>query len=69
MASRLTVSVSSSVRPSRSPGSHAVTISLYREISATVTVLVGVSAEEEVEEDEEAAEAAEVAADAEVAAE
>lgn len=50
-------------------GSHEVAVSLYREIRATVTVLVGVTAEEVEEETEEAAEAAEVAADAEVAAE
>ncbi len=50
-------------------GSHEVAVSLYREIRATVTVLVGVTAEEVEEETEEAVEAAEVAADAEVAAE
>ena len=50
-------------------GSHEVAVSLYREIRATVTVLVGVTAEEDEEETEVAAEAAEVAADAEVAAE
>ncbi|TXF38583.1 50S ribosomal protein L9 [Collinsella sp. BA40] len=50
-------------------GSHEVAVSLYREIRATVTVLVGVTAEEVEEETEVAAEAAEVAADAEVAAE
>ena len=50
-------------------GSHEVAVSLYREIRASVTVLVGVTAEEVEEETEEAAEAAEVAADAEVAAE
>ena len=50
-------------------GSHEVAVSLYREIRATVTVLVGVTAEEVEEVTEEAAEAAEVAADAEVAAE
>ena len=50
-------------------GSHEVAVSLYREIRATVTVLVGVTAEEVEEETEEAAEAAEVAADAEVTAE
>ena len=50
-------------------GSHEVAVSLYREIRATVTVLVGVTAEEVEEETNVAAEAAEVAADAEVAAE
>ena len=50
-------------------GSHEVAVSLYREIRATVTVLVGVTAEEVAEEAEETAEVAEAAADAEVAAE
>ena len=40
-------------------GSHEVVVSLYREIRATLTVLVGVTADEEVEEEavEETAEA------------
>lgn len=50
-------------------GSHEVAVSLYREIRATVTVLVGVTAEEVAEEAEETAEVAEAAADAEVVAE
>ncbi len=50
-------------------GSHEVAVSLYREIRATVTVLVGVTAEEAAEEAEETAEVAEAAADAEVVAE
>ena len=50
-------------------GSHEVAVSLYREIRATVTVLVGVTAEEVAEEAEETAEVAEAATDAEVVAE
>ncbi len=50
-------------------GSHEVAVSLYREIRATVTVLVGVTAEEVAEEAEETAEVAEAAADAEIVAE
>ena len=50
-------------------GSHEVAVSLYREIRATVTVLVGVTAEEAAEEAKETAEVAEAAADAEVVAE
>lgn len=50
-------------------GSHEVAVSLYREIRATVTVLVGVTAEEAAEEAEETVEVAEAAADAEVVAE
>ncbi|MBS7157387.1 MAG: 50S ribosomal protein L9 [Collinsella sp.] len=58
-------------KPIKVAGAHAVTISLYREISAVVNVLVGVTAEEEAEEveaeaeTEEAAEAVETEAAAE----
>ena len=48
-------------KPIKVAGTHAVAISLYREISAVVNVLVGVSAEEETEEVEAEAETAEVA--------
>lgn len=46
-------------KPIKMAGSHEVAVSLYREIRATLTVLVGVTADEEVEEEavEEAAEA------------
>ncbi len=46
-------------KPIKMAGSHEVTVSLYREIRATLTVLVGVIADEEVEEEavEETAEA------------
>lgn len=46
-------------KPIKMAGSHEVTVSLYREIRATLTVLVGVTADEEVEEEtvEETAEA------------
>ena len=53
-------------KPIKMAGSHEVTVSLYREIRATLTVLVGVTADEEVEEEavEETAEAeAEAAAE------
>lgn len=46
-------------KPVKMAGSHEVAVSLYREIRATLTVLVGVTADEEVEEEavEETAEA------------
>lgn len=46
-------------KPIKMAGSHEVVVSLYREIRATLTVLVGVTADEEVEEKavEETAEA------------
>lgn len=46
-------------KPIKMAGSHEVAVSLYREIRATLTVLVGVTADEEVEEEavEETAEA------------
>lgn len=46
-------------KPIKMAGSHEVTVSLYREIRATLTVLVGVTADEEVEKEavEETAEA------------
>lgn len=46
-------------KPIKMSGSHEVAVSLYREIRATLTVLVGVTADEEVEEEavEETAEA------------
>lgn len=46
-------------KPIKMAGSHEVVVSLYREIRATLTVLVGVTAGEEVEEEavEETAEA------------
>ena len=46
-------------KPITMAGSHEVAVSLYREIRATLTVLVGVTADEEVEEEavEETAEA------------
>lgn len=46
-------------KPIKMAGSHEVAVSLYREIRATLTVLVGVIADEEVEEEavEETAEA------------
>lgn len=46
-------------KPIKMAGSHEVAVSLYREIRATLTVLVGVTAGEEVEEEavEETAEA------------
>lgn len=46
-------------KPIKKAGSHEVAVSLYREIRATLTVLVGVTADEEVEEEavEETAEA------------
>lgn len=53
-------------KPIKMAGSHEVVVSLYREIRATLTVLVGVTADEEVEEEavEETAEAeAEAAAE------
>ncbi|WP_415961854.1 50S ribosomal protein L9 [Collinsella tanakaei] len=51
-------------KPIKMAGSHEVTVSLYREIRATLTVLVGVTADEEVEE-----EAVEETAETEAAAE
>lgn len=51
-------------KPIKMAGSHEVAVSLYREIRATLTVLVGVTADEEVEE-----EAVEETAEAEAAAE
>ena len=51
--------------PIKTAGEHEVTISIYREIKATVKLLVGV---DEVAAEEEAAEAAEAAAPAEEAA-
>lgn len=51
-------------KPIKMAGSHEVAVSLYREIRATLTVLVGVTADEEVEE-----EAVEETAEAETAAE
>lgn len=51
-------------KPIKMAGSHEVVVSLYREIRATLTVLVGVTADEEVEE-----EAVEETAEAEAAAE
>ena len=50
-------------KPIKMAGSHEVAVSLYREIRATLTVLVGVTADEEVEE-----EAVEETADAETEA-
>lgn len=46
-------------KPIKMAGSHEVAVSLYREIRATLTVLVGVTADDEVEEEavEETAEA------------
>ena len=38
-------------KPIKMAGSHEVAVSLYREIRATLTVLVGVTADEEVEEE------------------
>lgn len=38
-------------KPIKMAGSHEVVVSLYREIRATLTVLVGVTADEEVEEE------------------
>ena len=43
-------------KPIKVAGAHEVPVALYREIRATVTVLVGVTAEETVEEPEAAAE-------------
>ena len=43
-------------KPIKVAGAHEVPVALYREIRATVTVLVGVTAEEAVEEPEAAAE-------------
>lgn len=51
-------------KPIKMAGSHEVAVSLYREIRATLTVLVGVTADEEVEE-----EAVEETAETEAAAE
>ena len=51
-------------KPIKMAGSHEVAVSLYREIRASLTVLVGVTADEEVEE-----EAVEETAEAEAAAE
>lgn len=57
-------------KPIKVAGAHQVDVSLYREIRATVTVLVGVTAETAAEETEEApAEAAEAAEATEEAAE
>ncbi len=57
-------------KPIKVAGAHQVDVSLYREIRATVTVLVGVTAETAAEETEEApAEEAEVAEATEEAAE
>ena len=47
-------------KPIKVAGAHLVTISLYRDIRATVTVLVGVTEEPEVEEAEVVEEAVEV---------
>lgn len=47
-------------KPIKVAGAHLVTISLYRDIRATVTVLVGVTEEPEVEEVEVVEEAVEV---------
>ncbi|MEF2650212.1 50S ribosomal protein L9 [Collinsella tanakaei] len=55
-------------KPIKMAGSHEVTVSLYREIRATLTVLVGVTADEEVEE-EAVEETAEAEAETEAAAE
>ena len=43
-------------KPIKVAGTHPVVVSLYREIRATVNVLVGVEAEAEVEQTEAAAE-------------
>lgn len=60
-------------KPIKVAGAHEVPVALYREIRATVTVLVGVTAEEAVEEPEaaaeETAEEAVAEAEAETAAE
>ena len=53
-------------KPIKVAGAHEVPVALYREIRATVTVLVGVTAEEAVEESEAAAEEAAEEAVAEV---
>lgn len=55
-------------KPIKMAGSHEVTVSLYREIRSTLTVLVGVTADEEVEE-EAVEETAEAEAETEAAAE
>ena len=57
-------------KPIKVAGAHEVPVALYREIRATVTVLVGVTAEEAVEEPEAAAEetAEEAVAEAETEA-
>lgn len=55
-------------KPIKLAGSHDVAVSLYREIRATLTVLVGVTADEEVEE-EVVEETAEAEAETEAAAE
>lgn len=55
-------------KPIKMAGSHEVVVSLYREIRATLTVLVGVTADEEVEE-EAVEETAEAEAETEAAAE
>lgn len=55
-------------KPIKMAGSHEVAVSLYREIRATLTVLVGVTADEEVEE-EAVEETAEAEAETEAAAE
>ena len=52
-------------KPIKVAGTHAVTISLYRDLRATVTVLVGVTEEPEAEEAEVAEETVETEAAAE----
>ena len=56
-------------KPIKVAGAHSVEISLYREIRATVVVLVGVEAAEEEPEAEETAEVEAAAAETEAAAE
>ena len=56
-------------KPIKVAGSHSVEISLYREIRATMVVLVGVEATEEEPEAEEAAEVEAAEAETEAAAE
>ena len=56
-------------KPIKVAGSHSVEISLYREIRATVVVLVGVEATEEEPEAEEAVEVEAAEAETEAAAE
>lgn len=56
-------------KPIKVAGAHAVAVSLYREISAEVVVLVGVTAEDLAAEAEEAIEETEATAEVEVEAE